>query len=111
MTATPLSDRLFDDDDTAPIDPFALFEEWFAEARASEPNDPHAMALATVDAAGMPDTRMVLMNAHDNRGFVFLHQSRKPQGRGAGRQRRAPPWCFTGNRCAARSAPAVRSSG
>ena len=67
-----LSDRLFDDADTAPIDPFALFEEWFAEAQASEPNDPHAMAVATVDAAGLPDVRMVLMNARDHRGFVFF---------------------------------------
>ena len=56
----------------APIDPFSLFEEWYAEAEASEPNDPHAMAVATVDAAGMPDVRMVLMNAHDHRGFVFF---------------------------------------
>ena len=72
MPAVTLSDRLFDDDDTAPIDPFALFEEWFAEAKASEPNDPHAMAVATVDAAGLPDVRMVLMNARDHRGFVFF---------------------------------------
>ena len=72
MPAATLSERLFDDADTAPIDPFALFEEWFAEAKASEPNDPHAMAVATVDAAGLPDVRMVLMNARDHRGFVFF---------------------------------------
>jgi pyridoxamine 5'-phosphate oxidase len=72
MTATPLSARLFDDDDKAPIEPFALFEEWFGEAGASEPNDPHAMALATVDSAGLPDVRMVLLNARDHRGFVFF---------------------------------------
>jgi pyridoxamine 5'-phosphate oxidase len=72
MPDVPLSARIFDDEDTAPIDPFALFEEWFATAGASEPNDPHAMAVATVDAAGLPDVRMVLMNARDTRGFVFF---------------------------------------
>jgi pyridoxamine 5'-phosphate oxidase len=52
-------------------DPHALFEEWLAEARLSEPNDPTAMALATADAAGRPSVRMVLLKAHDERGFVF----------------------------------------
>jgi pyridoxamine 5'-phosphate oxidase len=72
MPNSSLSDRLFDDDDTAPIDPISLFEEWYAAAQASEPNDPHAMAVASVDAAGLPDVRMVLMNARDHRGFVFF---------------------------------------
>jgi pyridoxamine 5'-phosphate oxidase len=52
-------------------DPNALFEAWLAEARAAEPNDPTAMALATADAAGRPSVRMVLMKGHDARGFVF----------------------------------------
>ena len=52
-------------------DPFALFETWFAEARASEPNDPEAMALATADGDGRPSVRMVLLKGHDDRGFVF----------------------------------------
>jgi len=52
-------------------DPHALFEEWLAEARVSEPNDPEAMALATADAAGRPSVRMVLLKGHDGRGFVF----------------------------------------
>ena len=52
-------------------DPFALFEEWFAEARQSEINDANAMALATADAAGNPAVRMVLLKGHDKRGFVF----------------------------------------
>ena len=79
MSEQSLSARIFNDFDTAPIDPFALFEEWYAEAQASEPNDPHAMAVATVDAGGLPDTRMVLMNARDRRGFVFFtnFESRK----------------------------------
>ena len=52
-------------------DPYALFDSWFAEARRSEPNDPNAMALATVDAGGQPAVRMVLLKGHDARGFVF----------------------------------------
>ncbi len=52
-------------------DPFALFSAWLADARAREPNDPNAMALATVDAAGLPDVRMVLLKGADAAGFVF----------------------------------------
>ncbi len=52
-------------------DPFELFQHWYAEARASEPNDPDAMALATADAAGRPSVRMVLLKGQDARGFVF----------------------------------------
>lgn len=52
-------------------DPHILFEAWLAEARRTEPNDPTAMALATVDADGRPSARMVLMKGHDARGFVF----------------------------------------
>ena len=52
-------------------DPLALFDDWYAEAKASEPNDPNAMALATADAAGRPSVRMVLLKGHDARGFVF----------------------------------------
>ncbi|WP_375380481.1 pyridoxamine 5'-phosphate oxidase [uncultured Sphingomonas sp.] len=62
-------------------DPFALFDAWFAEARASEPNDPEAMALATADAAGQPSVRMVLLKGHDERGFVFYTNR---EGRKAG---------------------------
>ena len=60
-------------------DPLGLFELWFAAARASEPNDPEAMAVATADAAGRPSVRMVLLKGHDARGFVFYtnEQSRK----------------------------------
>ena len=52
-------------------DPHAIFEEWLAEAKLSEPNDAVAMALATADAAGQPSVRMVLLKGHDERGFVF----------------------------------------
>jgi pyridoxamine 5'-phosphate oxidase len=52
-------------------DPIALFDAWFAEARASEPNDPNAMAVASVGADGQPSVRMVLLKGHDRQGFVF----------------------------------------
>lgn len=52
-------------------DPFAIFETWFAEARASELNDPNAMALATAGANGQPHSRMVLLKGHGPDGFVF----------------------------------------
>jgi len=60
-------------------DPHALFESWFAEARAAEANDPEAMTLATVDGGGRPHARTVLLKGHDGRGFVFYtnQQSRK----------------------------------
>jgi pyridoxamine 5'-phosphate oxidase len=60
-------------------DPHALFQEWFAAARTSEPNDPEAMAVATVGADGQPSVRMVLLKGHDARGFVFYtnYESRK----------------------------------
>ena len=60
-------------------DPIGLFQEWMAEAAASEPNDPNAMALATSTGDGRPSVRMVLLKDVDARGFVFYTnwQSRK----------------------------------
>jgi len=58
-------------DFTTATEPFALFAEWLAEAERSEPNDPNAMAVATVDADGLPDVRMVLLKGYDAEGFVF----------------------------------------
>lgn len=52
-------------------DPFALARDWMAEAEATEPNDANAMALATVDASGLPNVRMVLLKEIDATGFVF----------------------------------------
>jgi pyridoxamine 5'-phosphate oxidase len=52
-------------------EPFSLFDAWFAEAKASEPNDPEAMALATATPDGRPSVRMVLLKGHDPAGFVF----------------------------------------
>lgn len=62
-------------------DPIAIFSTWLADAEASEPNDPNAMALATVDADGSPAVRMVLLKGHDADGFVFYTnlESRKGQ--------------------------------
>ncbi len=62
------------------VDPHALFEEWFAEARLAEPGLPEAVALATADAAGAPSLRMVLLKGHDERGFVFYTNSRSRKG-------------------------------
>ncbi|MAM67399.1 MAG: pyridoxamine 5'-phosphate oxidase [Rhodospirillaceae bacterium] len=60
--------------------PLALFNEWLAEAEQSEPNDPTAMTLATVDAGGMPSARMVLLKGADERGFVFYTNTESPKG-------------------------------
>ena len=61
-------------------DPMARFAAWLAEAERSEPNDPNAMALATVDADGMPDLRMVLLKDHGPDGFVFFTNFESAKG-------------------------------
>ena len=66
-------------------EPFAQFEAWFAEAQVHEPNDANAMALASVDAAGMPNVRMVLLKGvdavdHPTRGFVFYTNLESAKG-------------------------------
>src|SRR4051812_3243928 len=66
---------------TMPSDPLALFDAWLAEARASEPNDPEAMALATADAAGRPSVRMVLLKGHGSEGFLFYTNEGSEKGR------------------------------
>lgn len=71
---------LISGDFTESSDPIALFAAWFAEAKTAEPNDPDAMALATVDAAGLPDVRMVLLKAADDRGFVFYTNEQSAKG-------------------------------
>lgn len=67
-------------DFTASSEPFRLFAEWLAEAGKTEPNDPNAMALATVDADGLPDVRMVLLKGHDEAGFVFFTNTESAKG-------------------------------
>jgi pyridoxamine 5'-phosphate oxidase len=67
------------DADKMDADPYELFDSWFAEAKASEINDPDAMAIASVDSAGMPSVRMVLLKEVIPEGFVFYtnYNSRK----------------------------------
>ncbi len=62
-------------------DPLELFETWLRAAREAEPNDPNGMALATADADGLPDVRMVLLKDFDARGFVFYTNTRSAKGR------------------------------
>jgi pyridoxamine 5'-phosphate oxidase len=61
-------------------DPFAVFADWLAVAKKSEPNDPNAMALATADASGLPDVRMVLLKDVDPDGFVFYTNLESSKG-------------------------------
>ncbi|MEM9717260.1 MAG: pyridoxamine 5'-phosphate oxidase [Pseudomonadota bacterium] len=67
--------------------PFSLVQTWLAEAEASEPNDPNAMALSTVDADGLPNVRMVLLKGIEPDGFVFYtnYTSRKAEELAAGK--------------------------
>jgi pyridoxamine 5'-phosphate oxidase len=74
------------EDFTQAVEPFGLFEAWFADAEAEEINDPNAMALATVDADGLPNVRMVLLKGLDDegagqRGFVFYSNTTSAKGR------------------------------
>jgi pyridoxamine 5'-phosphate oxidase len=62
-------------------EPIVLFGEWLKAATASEPNDPNAMALATVDETGLPDVRMVLLKGFDAAGFVFFTNFESAKGR------------------------------
>ena len=97
-------------DFTAAADPFALFASWMAEAEKTEPDDPNAMALATVDAAGQPNLRMILLKGSDERGFVFYTNCESAKGLelAAGAKGGAP--ASIGRACTARSACAGRSS-
>jgi pyridoxamine 5'-phosphate oxidase len=62
-------------------DPFVLFDVWMKEAQTSEPNDANAMSLATADADGHPDVRMVLLKGFDANGFVFYTNTESAKGR------------------------------
>ncbi|MDC7684357.1 pyridoxamine 5'-phosphate oxidase [Asticcacaulis sp. BYS171W] len=61
-------------------EPFTLFGQWLIDARAKEPNDANAMTVATVDADGMPDARMVLLKDFDAQGFVFYTNTQSAKG-------------------------------
>ena len=77
MTETGLTTGDF----TEASEPYRLFAQWLQDATASEPNDPNALALATVDADGLPDVRMVLLKGFDERGFVFYTNFESAKGR------------------------------
>ena len=82
-------------------DPFGIFETWFAEAWASEPNDPNAMALATATPGAAPSVRMVLLKGHGPDGFVFYTNFESRKG---GELAAIHKWrsCFTGKACVGR---------
>ena len=67
-------------DFTEASEPLALFANWFGDAEKTEPNDPNAVALATVDGDGLPDVRMVLLKGYDERGFVFYTNFESAKG-------------------------------
>ncbi|MDA8708312.1 pyridoxamine 5'-phosphate oxidase [Hellea sp.] len=61
-------------------DPIVLFEAWLAAAGETEPNDPNAMSVATVDGDGLPDVRILLLKGLDERGFVFYTNAHSAKG-------------------------------
>ena len=67
-------------DFTEATDPFDLFQAWMSEAAAAEPVDPEAMAVATVDAGGLPNVRMILLKGADEGGLVFFTNSESAKG-------------------------------
>jgi len=67
-------------DFTEADEPFRLFATWMQDATASEPADPNAMALATVDEDGLPNVRLVLLKGFDERGFVFYTNTESAKG-------------------------------
>ena len=76
-------------DFTEADEPLRLFAAWFEDARKAEPSDPDAMALATVDADGLPNVRMVLLKGFDERGFVFYSNEESQKGRELAANRKA----------------------
>ncbi|MDM7978811.1 MAG: pyridoxamine 5'-phosphate oxidase [Rhizobium sp.] len=80
-------------DFTEESEPFSLFATWLKDAEASEINDPNAVALATVDADGLPNVRMVLLKGFDVRGFVFYTNFESQKGQEILGQKKAA-MCF-----------------
>ncbi|MGZ2457736.1 pyridoxamine 5'-phosphate oxidase [Rhizobium sp. IY2] len=87
------ANELTSGDFTESGEPFKLFAEWLKEAEASEPNDPNAVALATVDKDGLPNVRMVLLKGFDEDGFVFYTNFESQKGREILGQKKAA-MCF-----------------
>lgn len=80
-------------DFTEQNEPFALFGAWLREAETTEPNDPNAVALATVDKDGLPNVRMVLLKGFDSDGFVFYTNFESQKGKEILSQKKAA-MCF-----------------
>jgi len=76
-----MSNNPLTNDFTESTEPFELFRQWLADANQSEPNDPNAFALSTVDSDGMPNVRMVLLKGYDTSGFVFYTNFESTKGR------------------------------
>lgn len=89
MTADELTTRDFTEEN----EPFALFADWLKDATESEVNDPNALALATVDADGLPNVRMVLLKGFDTSGFVFYTNFESQKGQEILGQKKAA-MCF-----------------
>ncbi|MBY5317865.1 pyridoxamine 5'-phosphate oxidase [Rhizobium leguminosarum] len=87
------ANELTSGDFTESGEPFKLFAEWLKEAELSEPNDPNAVALATVDEDGLPNVRMVLLKGFDDDGFVFYTNFESQKGREILGQKKAA-MCF-----------------
>ncbi|MEH7910051.1 pyridoxamine 5'-phosphate oxidase [Rhizobium laguerreae] len=87
------ANELTSGDFTESGEPFKLFAEWLKEAEVSEPNDPNAVALATVDEDGLPNVRMVLLKGFDDDGFVFYTNFESQKGREILGQKKAA-MCF-----------------
>lgn len=75
------SSSLMNDDFTTSDEPFRLFADWLKDAEASELNDPTALSLATVDADGMPNVRMVLLKGYEDGGFTIYTNFESQKGR------------------------------
>ncbi|MGV1761215.1 pyridoxamine 5'-phosphate oxidase [Rhizobium sp. AC27/96] len=80
-------------DFTEQNEPFTLFASWLREAETTEPNDPNAVALATVDKDGLPNVRMVLLKGFDSDGFVFYTNFESQKGKEILSQKKAA-MCF-----------------
>src|SRR5437764_10693213 len=80
LTMSEIGGTIDDGGITPQPEPIALFAAWLAEAAKSETNEPEAMALATVDDAGRPNVRMVLLKAADAQGFVFYTNTESAKG-------------------------------
>ncbi len=78
---TGIRDLMERDGHFAGDDPFEIARGWLAEAEKSEPNDPNAVALSTVDADGLPNVRMVLLKEISDDGFVFYTNYNSAKGR------------------------------